>query len=247
MITKTEAVVLRTIDYSESSLIATLFTQKQGMIAVIAKGARKPKSKFAAFIVPGQVLEVVYYYKPTRNIQTLSDVSYLLKLDRLRTDIEKMALTTTTMELIRQVLHENEVNEPLFVFVVKMLHWINQKEKITRLIFPYVQLRVIEHIGIGLQKDEFLETNPDNKGYINIVTGTLSNRPENDQVLALTQQQFTFITESLNSRKASIFEKNMEKSELTDLITYLDKYIRYHVEGVKPRNSDNIFYKILNH
>ncbi|NBB77645.1 MAG: DNA repair protein RecO, partial [Bacteroidetes bacterium] len=41
MITKTEAVVLRSVDYSESSLIVTLFTRKHGITAVIAKGAKR--------------------------------------------------------------------------------------------------------------------------------------------------------------------------------------------------------------
>jgi DNA repair protein RecO (recombination protein O) len=82
IITKTEAIVLRTVEFQESSIIATLFTLKHGKIAVIAKGARKPKSKFAAFLVAGQMLEVVYYMKQTRQVQTLSDTSYLQKLDK---------------------------------------------------------------------------------------------------------------------------------------------------------------------
>ncbi len=246
MIIKTEAVVLRAIDFRESSLIVTLFTRKQGVVSVIAKGARKPKSKFSAFLVPGQVLEVVYYHKPTRNIQTLSDTSYLLKLDRLRTDIEKMALTTTTMELVGQVLHENEVNEPLFLFIINMLSWLNKREQVSRLLFPYIQLRIIDRIGIGLQPGENIETNSGSRGYINIESGTLTITPEGDQSILLTDKQFMFVAESLIPGNSSIFEKKLTKSELSDLIQYLDKYIRYHVEGVKPRKSDDIFEKILN-
>ncbi len=247
MIIKTEAIVLRAIEFKESSLIFSLFTRKEGIVSVIAKGARKPKSKFSAYLVPGQVLEVVFYHKPTRNIQTLSDTSYLLKLDRLRTDIEKMALTTTTMELVGQVLHENEVNEPLFLFITKMLSWLNKREQVSRLIFPYIQLRIIDRIGIGLQAEENLETNSGFRGYINIESGALSNSPEGEQAIALTDKQFSFLSKSLIPGKKTIFEKKLTKNELSDLIEYLDKYIRYHVEGVKPRKSDDIFATILSH
>lgn len=245
MVTKTEAVVLRTVEYSESSLIVTLFTRKHGIIAVIAKGAKRPKSKFAALMVPGQVLEVVVYVKPTRNVQTLSEASFMLKLDQLRIDLEKMALATTTLELINQVLHENEVNELLFAFVVKFLRWINQHDKPSRIIFPYVQLRVMDHIGIGLQTEESVEKET-SAGYMNIESGTLSSRAEGDQSVRLTSQQFVFLRKSLLSKKRSVFDIDLQKSELSELIEYLDRYIRYHIEGVKPRKSDQIFEKILN-
>jgi DNA repair protein RecO len=245
MVTKTEAVVLRTVDYSESSLIVTLFTREHGVIAVIAKGAKRPKSKFAALMVPGQVIEAVIYIKGTRNVQTLSEASYMLKLDQLRIDLEKLALTTTTLELIKQVLHENEVNELLFAFLVKFLRWINSYDNPGRIIFPYVQLRVMDHIGIGIQPEENLDSET-SSGYMNIELGTLSQSAEGAESIRLTSKQFQFIRDTLFSKKQSIFEIDLEKSELSDLIGYLDRYIRYHIEGVKPRKSDEIFEKILN-
>lgn len=246
MVTKTESVVLRTVDYSESSLIVTLFTREHGIIAVIAKGAKRPKSKFAALLVPGQVLEVVVYVKSTRNVQTLSEASYMLKLEQLRIDLEKIALVTTTLELINQVLHENEVNEPLFAFLVKFLRWLNEFENPARIIFPYVQIRVMEYIGIGLQVDETVDIET-SSGYMNIESGTLSKKSEGDQSIQLTEHQFIFLRDSLHSRKQSVFDTDVKKSELSQLIEYLDKYIRYHIDGVKPRKSDAIFDKILNH
>jgi len=244
MITKTEAIVLRAIDYQESSLIATLFTRKHGKIAVIAKGARKPKSKFAAFLVPGQILEVIYYMKVSRSVQTLSDASYLEKLDQLRVDLEKMALTVTTLELTSQLLHDNEVNEPVFNFFLKMLPWLNNREKVTRAIFPYIQIRLAQLLGIGLQFDGQPGTESGN-GYINIVSGTLSHEALESEAILLTPLQFAFVRESLHSMNSAIFEKDFKKNELTKLIEYLDRYFRYHIEGIRPRKSDAVFEQIL--
>ena len=212
MVTKTESVVLRTVDYSESSLIVTLFTRKHGIIAVIAKGAKRPKSKFAALMVPGQVLEVVVYVKPTRSVQTLSEASYLLKLEQLRIDLDKIALATTTLELINQVLHENEVNEPLFAFVVKFLRWLNDYESPSRIIFPYVQIRVMDYIGIGLQADDSIDEET-SSGYMNIESGTLSSQAAGNQSIRLTTPQFIFLRDSLHSKKQSLFDIDVKKSE----------------------------------
>lgn len=246
MIIKTLAIVLRTVDYSESSIIATLFTKQHGAIAVIAKGARKPRSKFSAYLVPGQVLEVVYYMKSSRDVQTLSEVSYFLKLDECRTNIEKMALSTTSIELVQQVVHDNEVNEPLFVFLVNLLKWIQTVEEVKKIMFPYIQVRILEHIGIGLQPDERLFHKNVHNGYINITSGLLSEESEGEQSVKLTDKQFYFLKECLLSKKASIFKINIPDHDIVELIEYLDRYIRYHVEGVRPRRSDEIFDQILN-
>jgi DNA repair protein RecO (recombination protein O) len=130
MITKTEAIVLRTVDFQESSLIATLFTRKYGKVAVIAKGARRPKSKLAAYLVPGQILETVIFMKETRDVQTLSEATYILrKLDRIRLDMDKMALVVTTLELASQIIHSHEPNEDLYQLLVKLLPWIDERDR----------------------------------------------------------------------------------------------------------------------
>ena len=46
--------------YGETSIIADVFTQKSGKISFIAKGAKKPKSKFFGYLVPFQKLKITY-------------------------------------------------------------------------------------------------------------------------------------------------------------------------------------------
>lgn len=244
MITKTEAIVLRTVDYGESSLIATLFTRTHGKIAVIARGARKPKSKFAAFLVTGQLLEVVYYMKNTRSVQTLSDASYIVKMNELRTNLQKMAVMITTLELASQVIHENEVNEPVFDFLKKMLSWLNDRESVSKNIFPYIQIRLAQLLGIGLQPE--VKQKQSVNRFLNIQSGTLSDVQEGGDVVMLTEPQFAFVYKSLHSMSSSIFEMELNSQELRNLIQYLDRYFRFHIEGIKPRKSDKIFDQLLN-
>ena len=243
MIVKSEAIILRTVNYSESSLIATAFTRQHGKIGLIAKGARKPKNKFAAFLEPGQILETVYHYKGSRSVQTLSDLSYREKLHTLRTDIEKMALVVITMEFCNQVLHDNEVNEPVFDFLMKLLPWIDHQNDVPGLMFPYIQIRMAKHLGIGLQILE--EPNGRNGGYINIESGTISESADDGNSIRLGEKQFWFISRSLQAMNSSLFDVNLSSNEIRTLIGHLDSYFRYHIEGIKPRKSDSIFDQLL--
>jgi len=46
MLTKDQAVCIRTVDYSETSQIVTFLTRASGKISTIAKGSKRPKSAF---------------------------------------------------------------------------------------------------------------------------------------------------------------------------------------------------------
>ena len=237
MIAKTSAVVLKVINFSESSLIVTMMTIEHGKIAMIAKGARKPRNKFSGLLCPGQILEVVYYYKSTRNIQTLTEADYLHKLFRLRTDVFKMSLALSVLELVNQLTHENEINVPVFNFLIRFLPWLNDYSSPSKLILPYVQIQLADLSGIGLQRNETDESNV----YLNISNGEITNIPEGNSTIKLTHDQYTFIKLAVDVKKSSIFDLNLAKNELKDLIHHLDKYFRYHIEGIKERKSDHIF------
>ena len=47
-----ECFLLHQRSYGETSLIADVFTKKNGKMSLIAKGAKKPKSKFFGYLVP---------------------------------------------------------------------------------------------------------------------------------------------------------------------------------------------------
>ena len=60
---KTEAIVLRSMEYSETSLIVWLLTRDHGRVDVIAKGARRPRSPFEGALEPLVRGELLFYRK----------------------------------------------------------------------------------------------------------------------------------------------------------------------------------------
>jgi DNA repair protein RecO (recombination protein O) len=72
MITKTEAVVLKSMNYRDSSKIVTFYTRGFGKVKCIAKGARQMKSKFGAGLEPITNVSLVLYKKEHRELQLVS-------------------------------------------------------------------------------------------------------------------------------------------------------------------------------
>lgn len=247
MVTHTSAIVFRTVDYQESSKIVTFFTEEHGKIAVMVRGAKKPKSKFSGVIEVGNLLDVVYYYKASRSVQMLSEASYLEKTLDIRTDFEKMAIAISAVELINQLLHEGEVNKPMFECTKNFILWLDGTQKSPQTIFPYLQIRLADLAGHGLQ----LRLNGTEEGtsvaryILNLETGLVSAKSEGSHSYRLTQNQFNYVRFALQARSSRLLEIKFRTGELKQLVEHLDRYFKFHVEGFKDRKSDAIFEQML--
>ena len=76
----TAATILKTYEYSETSKILRLLTRDHGLCSVIAKGARRPKSRFGGLLEPFTDGVATYYAKDGRDLHTLS--SFELRRER---------------------------------------------------------------------------------------------------------------------------------------------------------------------
>lgn len=154
MIVDSSAIVFKVIPFRESSLVVTLLTDKHGKIAVMARGAKRNRNKYGGLLQPGSLLDVTYYYKPTRDIQNLSNAIQKKATWRIQEVIEKMALGLVTLELSEQLCHENEPIPELFTFLSDFLPWLHQTDTNPKYLFPYIQYRLAGLIGIGISMDD---------------------------------------------------------------------------------------------
>lgn len=243
MLVHTTAIVLKAIDYGDSSKILTVLSHEDGKIALIAHSAKKPKNKFSGLAEAGNILDMVYYMKKSRSVQLLKEASYAEKTFAIRQDFEKMAILLSGLELIEQLVHENEVNKPLFDFTRSFLVWLNDTDVNPASVFPYLQLRLIKIMGLGLQLQVPDEgTSP---CYLNIEHGTVGTKGTTSRSYKLTGHQFRYIAKSLQARNSSVFDIPFENGEIKELVTYLDRYLYFHVEGLRKRKSDAIFERLL--
>lgn len=111
---RSEAIVLRGVDFSETSRIVTFLTPGRGRLACLAKGARRPKSAFAAALDTFNRIELVYYWKEGRSVQNLAEASVLDGFAAIKADLEKAAFGAFALEVAGRVAHENEPSENLY-------------------------------------------------------------------------------------------------------------------------------------
>lgn len=118
---RTETIVLRGVDFSETSRIVTFLSPDRGRMACIAKGARRPKSQLAGTLDTFNRLEIVYYWKDGRAVQQLGEATVLDGFRGLKSDLEKTTFGALALELAYKIAQENEPSEALYAALARGL------------------------------------------------------------------------------------------------------------------------------
>jgi len=111
---RTEAVVLRGVDFSESSRIVTFLTPGRGRMSCLAKGARRKNSPVAAALDTFNRVELVYYWKDGRGVQNLGEATLLDAYSGLKSNLEKSAYAAFALEFAAKAAHENDPSQGLY-------------------------------------------------------------------------------------------------------------------------------------
>lgn len=238
---RSAALVLRSVDFQESSRIVTLFTREWGKTAVIAKGCRNPKSKFAGQLEPGNLLDVMVRIKPGRAVQTLTDSSYRQTTWAVRSEFARLALVMAYLELCDLVLEEGQPMPDWFDFSESMLTWLTSAldDFHPAYVFPYLQVRVCDYLGYGL------EGGSDEPTFLNVEEGSIARRPGAGLSFHLTPAQGHYLRMSLTRRSSSLFRSGMPAADLRQLIHHLDVYIQHHTHPSRERRSDTLLLDTL--
>jgi len=146
-IVTTRALILRHIPFQESSLIVRLFTESQGKVAVIAKGARRLKSTFRGYLEPLNLAEVIFYYKATREIQTLSKVSPLKNYFYGEVDVNAPIYGTAVIECLEKFVPEHHPDENLFRLVTEVLDRLQDRFSNRAVVFIAFLLQLATALG----------------------------------------------------------------------------------------------------
>jgi DNA repair protein RecO len=72
-ILKDRAIVLRTFDFGETSVVVVALTRDHGKMRFLAKGARKGRSPFTGLLRTGNIGTVVFYHRRERGLQLLKE------------------------------------------------------------------------------------------------------------------------------------------------------------------------------
>ena len=130
MIVETDAIVLRTRKYSDTSKIVELYSKEFGKISVLAKGAYSIKSKFGGSLEPLSIIHISFYKKTYTELYLLKTSELIITLNQINKISNVLITGLTIAEFISYTQNECPNNSELYKKFATFLYKINENTEI---------------------------------------------------------------------------------------------------------------------
>ncbi|MCL6508066.1 MAG: DNA repair protein RecO [Bryobacteraceae bacterium] len=116
-----EALTLRTYPFQEADLIVSFFTRDQGKLRGLARGARRPKSKFGAGLERLSYVRAYYFQRENRELVTLDACELIRSPFELQRDYAAAVALDFLAEVSEQLLAPAEPSERFFRLLLAVI------------------------------------------------------------------------------------------------------------------------------
>ena len=214
------AIALSYIKHGESSIISKIFTEEKGLQSFIIKGVRNRKSKKNLNLFQAlQLSSINATYLSKKSLQYLTDISLLNSQTQERINMKKKFLSIFVAEVTSKILHENEVDKPLFQFLWNLKTALDSSNEIDPNFPILFMIDLSKYMGFyPLNKKE-------NSPYFNLELGEFTNNTQQLNYY-INQKNSYYFKALLNKQKVAIPYAN--RNQL--LLNLIDYYKLQHHE-----------------
>ena len=142
---KTEGLVIRLADFSETSKVATLFTRDFGKISAMAKGARRLKSAFEAAHDLLAASSIVFIRKSSDSLDLLTEAQLTFRFRPKSRDMTVLYGGYYVAELLNSLTEEYDPHPELYDETLHVLNHLQEgsNPKLSLLRYELIVLREI--------------------------------------------------------------------------------------------------------
>lgn len=156
MLRRTEAIVLKTIPFSDADLIVTTLTLDYGLVKTFAKSPRKTKSRFGSSLEPLTYSNISFWGREDANLPRMTQSDIIKPFQSIRGRMEYFFNVMEIVELTLNLLPEREANRNIFHLLISILNRIeNEISGSGNGVFDCVlyKIRFLDLVGYGPRLD----------------------------------------------------------------------------------------------
>jgi len=240
MLHKTRAIVFKTTDYGESSVIVQLLTEKFGLQSYIINGVKKPKAKISRnMLQPLHLLDLVVYHKNNTSIQRISELKNSPVLLSVPYDVIKSCLAIFLNEVLYKAVRQQGADENLFEFVfsgVELLDHATEGLANFHLLFLVQLTRYL-----GFYPDM---THANDAGYFDLKNGIFTKyKPDSFSFLSPPHTRNFYNLLQCGFENASQLKLSNDERRL--LLSRILEYYALHIESFGNVRSQGVLEEVL--
>ncbi len=147
---KAIGIVLRTVEFSETSLVVTMFTREHGKIGALAKGARRLKGPFESAIDLLAVCRIVFLRKSFETLDILTEAKLERRFRTAGRDLSSLYAAYYVIELLDGLTEQYEPQADLYDLAEETLLGLSAGEPVARWVlrFELGTLRILGHMPL---------------------------------------------------------------------------------------------------
>lgn len=234
-IQKTEAVILATRPFKESSLIASVYTRNFGKVKIIAKGCRRPKSKMCGALEPFTRDEIIFYQRETKDLYTLSDAVIIDEFAPIRGSVRKFAAAQTLCEFIDKTSPAEVPDDKVYAMLINFLEVVAsaQEDALKAIVYLYL-IRGMDHAGLRPHLADCVRCrtecgrDEDKTSFSIAAGGIVCDRHFDDSVVSLRPETLAVLRQVIERKKITI-----TRSALEEIEKLVPRYIEHHLDGLR--------------
>lgn len=229
MIETTKAIVINTIKYGDTSLIATCYTKKRGVKTYLLRGILKSKkSKIKpAYFQPLMQLNLIANHNNKGNLNSIREVEVLNFYNSIYTNIKKQTIALFLAEIVHYSIREEEQNKALYQYLEASFLWLDTHESVSNFHLLFL-LNLTKHLGF------YPHTNNKNAFYFDLIEGSFTNHNKPNTVSGTNLVQFKKL---LGINFDVLHTIDFSASNRQVILTILIQYFELHLGGFKKPKS----------
>lgn len=146
MIVKTEAIVLKSFDFRETSKIVTFYTREFGKIKGVLKGIRKDPRKFGSSVDGFSVNDIVFYQYRNSDLHLVSQCDMKEYYWPVRQDLKKLAAASYILELVDAIMPVEQRNDEIYELIRRYFSSLATASDISKLVHVF-QIKTLLYSG----------------------------------------------------------------------------------------------------
>lgn len=241
---KTRGIVLRTVKYGDTSIIATIYTELFGIQSYIVKGIRKATKKSAGkanYFQTAAILDLVVYHNHLKQLQFIKEFQWAVLYENIFFNVVRNAVAMYVVELLQHSLKQPEANPDLFYLVETTLEQVDKgSDRLISNLPLYFVLHLSSKLGFQLQGSYNTQT-----PFIDLMEGKfVQNIPNHPHYIAGDTAEYIAQIASIQ------FYGDLETIQLNRqirqrMLQSLQEYILLHVADSGEMRSTGILQEVL--
>jgi DNA repair protein RecO (recombination protein O) len=242
LIYSTKGIVLRTVKYGETSVIASVFTELFGVQSYLVNGVRTSgRSGKAHLFQPSSLLEMEVYHNDLKNLQRIKDIKWSVVYKNILSDVIKNGVALFMVELLQKNLKQPETNEYLFHFCEDALLELDAADDGITANFPlYFSLQLAPFLGFRLQNNY-----SEKKNIFNLQEGNFSeeNLIGMEHINADISFYFSELLKAIHPN--DLREIKMNHKTRSSILKIMESFYAWHVPDFGSMKTLNVLSEIL--